>query len=103
MKPIRERERKRLTERTMSDDETPEVSVSDRRRLVHQEGEQEQEQEHQEPQEPQDQEQSPPPAPLPFHRRHRWCLLVSLALLAIAIGHAIAVYFIYFQCHKFNG
>ena len=33
-----------------------------------------------------------------FFSRHRWCLIVSTCILLICIGHAIAIYFIYFQC-----
>lgn len=33
-----------------------------------------------------------------FARRHRWCLSVSVCTLLILLGHALAVYFIYFHC-----
>ncbi len=82
----------------MVDEETAQT-VSDRRRLVQDEGEEEPEVQQQPPQQQQDEQGSP----APFHRRHRWCLLISTLLVAIAIGHVVAVYFIYFRCHKYNG
>ena len=33
-----------------------------------------------------------------FFARHRWCLIISCSILLISIGHALAIYFIYFHC-----
>ena len=35
-------------------------------------------------------------------KRHKWCLIISLVLLVILLGHGLAVYFIYFQCSNIN-
>ena len=38
-----------------------------------------------------------------FARRHKRCLMVFSVLAMIALGHVVAVYFIYFRCNAFNG
>ena len=37
-----------------------------------------------------------------FARRHRRCLMVFSVLAMIALGHIVAIYFIYFRCNAFN-
>ena len=39
---------------------------------------------------------------IPFWRRHKRCLMVFSVLAMIALGHIVAVYFIYFRCNAFN-
>lgn len=35
-------------------------------------------------------------------RKHKWCLIITTLLVAILVGHAIAVFFLYFQCSSLN-
>lgn len=35
-------------------------------------------------------------------KRHKWCVIISAMLVAILLGHAIAVFFLYFQCSSLN-
>ncbi len=75
-----------------------EVSVSDERRLVGDENEEGEEDAAVAAAADTSVEQ-----PRPWYSRHRWCLILSLLMVAIAVGHVIAVYFIYFRCNEFNG
>jgi hypothetical protein len=69
-----------------SADSYPEIGGSDRRRLVEEDN---------------DGDSSSSGAYI-FARRHRRCLLILLALGLISVGHATAIYFIYFRCHSMN-
>ncbi len=70
-------------------DSYPEIGGSDRRRLV-------------DPDDPASGSSSSCAA-VNAARRHPRCLFFLLALFLIAVGHAVAVYFIYFRCNAYNG
>lgn len=73
---------------TTSSDSYPEIGGSDRRQLI-----QDGDQQHQQA------EVSTAGGGGPsFFSRHRWCLIVSGCIFLIGLGHALAIYFIYFHC-----